>query len=133
MILVDTSVWIDYLIDRDSSSAEAIESVITGREDICICGVILTEILQGISDNTQYNRTREIISELVFLPMTREIFCLAADIYRTCRSRGITIRNSIDCMIAAVCIHYDVFLLHNDKDFTLIASQFGLQIYQPEN
>ena len=130
MILIDTSVWIDFLIDRDSSGAGIIESLVKNREDICICGVILTEILQGIRNDKEYNKTKSILSELVFLPMTQETFYSSANIYRTCRSRGITIRNSIDCMIAATCIQYDSILLHNDKDFDLIASQFDLQIYE---
>jgi len=130
MILIDTSVWIDFLIDRNSSGAGVIESLVESREDICICGVILTEILQGIRNDKEYNKTKSILSELVFLPMTQETFYSSANIYRTCRSHDITIRNSIDCMIATTCIQYDSALLHNDKDFDLIASQFDLQIYE---
>jgi predicted nucleic acid-binding protein len=133
MILIDTSVWIDFLINRDSLGAKAIESLVESREDICICGVILTEILQGIRNDREHNKTKAILSNLIFLPMTQETFYSAANIYRTCRSRGITIRNSIDCMIAAACIQYDVVLLHCDKDFDLIASQFNLQIYEISN
>jgi predicted nucleic acid-binding protein len=130
MILVDTSVWIDFLMGRDTTHAKAVESLVETREDICICGVILTEILQGIRNDKEHYKTKAILSELVFLPMTQETFYSAANIYRTCRSRGITIRNSIDCMISAACIQYDVALLHNDKDFDLITSQFNLQIYE---
>lgn len=60
--------------------------------------------------------------------MERETFPFAATIYRTCRSRGITIRNSTDCMIAATCLQYGVRLLHNDKDFESIATQFDLEL-----
>ena len=130
MILIDTSIWIDFLIDRNSSSAKTIESIIESREDICICGVVLTEILQGIRKEKEYIKTKSTLSKLIFLPMTQETFLSAAHIYRTCRSRGITIRNSVDCMIAATCIQYDAMLFHNDKDFDLIASQFNLQIYE---
>ena len=133
MILIDTSVWIDFLINRDSLGAKTIESLVESREDICICGVVLTEILQGIRNDREHNKTKAILSDLVFLPMPQETFYSAANIYRTCQSQGITIRNSIDCMIAATCIQYDVTLLHNDKDFDLIASQFNLQIYQITN
>jgi predicted nucleic acid-binding protein len=128
MILVDTSVWIDFLVGRDTPHVKSVESLIINREDICICGVVLTEVLQGIRDDKEYDNTKSIFSELIFLPMEEEAFLLAATIYRTCRSRGITIRNSIDCMIAATCIQHSVGLLHNDRDFDLIASQFDLQI-----
>ncbi len=133
MILVDTSVWIDFLMGRDTTHAKAVESLVDAREDICICGVVLTEVLQGIKIDKEHDKTKGILSELVFLPMTQETFYSAANIYRACRSRGITIRNSIDCMISAVCIQYDVALLHNDKDFDLIASQFNLRIYEMTN
>jgi predicted nucleic acid-binding protein len=60
--------------------------------------------------------------------MIRKTFLLAAHIYRSLRTRGITIRNSIDCMIAAVCIENKVTLLHRDKDFDLISKHFDLKI-----
>ncbi len=130
MILVDSSVWIDFLTDRDSPGAIVIESLVENREDICICGVILTEILQGIKNDKEHNKTKAVLSELIFLPMIQETFYSAANIYRTCRSKGITIRNTIDCMIAATCIQHEATLLHNDKDFDLIASQFNLHIFE---
>lgn len=122
MILVDTSVWIDLFAGRDSPHVKALELLVTNREDLCICGVILAEVLQGIKDDKEYNQTNSILSNLIFLPMTRDTFVLTANIYRTLRTRGITIRNSIDCMIAAVCIEHGVRLLHNDRDFDLIVS-----------
>lgn len=128
MILVDTSVWIDFLTGKDSPQARAITSLVKGREDICICGIVLTEVLQGIRDNKEYKKTEAVLSELIFLPMTQEIFLLAASIYRICRSRGITIRNSTDCMIAATCIQHGVGILHNDRDFDSISTQVSLQI-----
>jgi predicted nucleic acid-binding protein len=60
--------------------------------------------------------------------MERNTFLLAADIYRSMRSKGITIRNSIDCMIAAVCIENGIPILHNDKEFDLIAMEFDLKV-----
>ncbi|MFO8010821.1 MAG: PIN domain nuclease [Dehalococcoidia bacterium] len=128
MILIDTSVWIDFLTGRDTLQAGTVTSLVKGREDICICGILLTEVLQGIRVNKEHEKTKAILSELIFLPMTQEVFLLAASIYRTCRSRGITIRNATDCMIAATCIQHEVRLLHNDRDFDSISTQFSLQI-----
>ncbi len=127
MILVDTSVWIDFLAGRETPQAKAVESLVESREDICICGIVLTEVLQGIREDKEYNNTKAVLSELIYLPMAQETFFLAATIYRTCRSRGITIRNSTDCIIAATCIYHSVRLLHNDKDFDSIATQFDLE------
>lgn len=128
MILVDTSVWIDFLIGRETPQAKAVELLISAREDICICGIVLTEVLQGIREERSYEITKAVLSELIFLPMVQETFCLAARIYRTCRVRGITITNSTDCMIAATCIEHNVRLLHNDRDFDSIGREFDLGV-----
>jgi len=133
MVLVDTTVWIDLFSGLATSQVTALESLIARREDICLCGVILTEVLQGIRDDGEHAKAQAIFSNLLFLPMTRETFLLAAHIYRSLRARGITIRNSIDCMIAAVCIENKVALLHNDRDFDLISKHFDLKIVNPSS
>ena len=128
MILIDTSVWIDFLLGRNTPHVRTVELLVEEREDICICGVVLTEVLQGIREEKEYGKTKSVLSKLIFLPMTQDTFYLAADIYRTCRTRGITIKNSTDCMIAATCIQHAVKLIHNDKDFDLIGSLFSLEM-----
>lgn len=128
MMLVDTSVWIDFFAARNTAQVELLESTIDQRVDLCLCGVILTEVLQGIRDDKQYMQSESVLSNLIYLPMDQSTFLLAANIYRTLRSRGITIRNSVDCMIAAVCIEHKADLLHNDRDFDYIADVFGLQV-----
>jgi predicted nucleic acid-binding protein len=128
MVLVDTTVWVDLFSGLGTPQVIALESLIARREDICLCGVILTEVLQGIRDDEEHANTQAIFSDLLYLPMTRETFLLAARIYRSLRARGITIRNSIDCMIAAVCIENKVALLHNDRDFDPISKHFDLKI-----
>lgn len=128
MMLVDTSVWIDFFAARNTAQVALLESTIDQRVDLCLCGVILTEVLQGIRDDKQYMQSESVLSNLIYLPMDQSTFLLAANIYRTLRSRGITIRNSVDCMIAAVCIEHKADLLHNDRDFDYIADVFGLQV-----
>jgi predicted nucleic acid-binding protein len=128
MTVVDTSVWIDLFAGRDSPHVTVLESLIEDRDDICLCGIILTEVLQGIRDDKEYSETESMLANLVLLPMERETFLLAANIYRTLRARGITMRNSVDCMIAAVCIENNARLLHNDRDFDLLAAHFELQV-----
>lgn len=128
MMLVDTSVWIDFFAARNTAQVAVLESSIDQREDLCLCGVVLTEVLQGIRDDKQYKQTESVLSNLIYLPMDQSTFLLAANIYRTLRSRGITIRNSVDCMIAAVCIEHKADLLHNDRDFDHIADVSDLQV-----
>ncbi|MBN2381675.1 PIN domain-containing protein [bacterium] len=126
MILIDTSVWISFLAGCETLQTKTMEALIERREDICICGLVMTELLQGIRNSEQYEKTKVILSELLYLPMTRDIFIDAANIYRVCRSQGLTIRSPIDCMIAAICIAHGAKLLHNDRDFVLISEQFPL-------
>jgi predicted nucleic acid-binding protein len=132
MTLIDTSVWVDVFAGHNTAHVAMLESLIEQREDLCFCGVILTEVLQGIRNDKEYEKTRSILSDLLFLPMAYETFLLAATIYRTLRVKGVTIRNSVDCMIAAVCIENDVQLLHNDRDFHLIAGHFDLRVVDVE-
>jgi predicted nucleic acid-binding protein len=128
MTLVDTSVWIDFFPARNTPPVATLESLIEQSEDLCLCGVILTEVLQGIRDDMQYRKTEAVLSSLIFLPMNRNTFLSAANIYRILRAQGLTIRNSIDCMIAAVCIEHNAQLLHNDRDFDQIAGFFDLRV-----
>jgi predicted nucleic acid-binding protein len=128
MTLVDTTVWIDYFAGLDSPQTALIDLLIERREDLCVCGVVMTEVLQGIRSDREHARTQKIFEDLLYQPMERETFLLAARITRTLRAHGITIRNTIGCMIAAVCIESGARLLHNDRDFDRIASQFPLMI-----
>ena len=126
MVLVDTTVWIDFFSAHPLPHVNALETLIVDKEDICICGVILTETLQGIRRNSEFSRTQDLFDNLIFLPMHYGIFLLAAEIYRNLRRRGITIRKPVDCMIAATAIDNGIPLLHNDKDFIPIEKNFRL-------
>jgi predicted nucleic acid-binding protein len=117
MIMVDTSVWIDFFNNNLTAQVIRFENSLNNNEDICICGVIITEIVQGIRDNNQYLKTKSYLENLIFLPMYYSTFIKSAEIFRCLRKRGITIRKPIDCMIAAVSIENNVLLLHNDRDF----------------
>lgn len=128
MVLVDTTVWIDFFAGHATAQVGALEKSLRDGEDVCICGVILTEVLQGIRTDSAYRRTKARFARFLFLPMKPGTFVYAADLYRALRRRGITIRKPIDCMIAAVAIENDVRLLHNDRDFDPIAEHCGLAV-----
>ncbi len=128
MVLIDTTVWIDLFAGRELPHVAVLESLIKKREDICICGIILTEVLQGIRDIKEFRKTQELFNYMIFLPMPYSVFLGAAEIYRKLRRKGITIRNSVDCMIASVAIENDIMLLHNDRDFKPIESDFNLKV-----
>ena len=127
MILVDTTVWIDLFGGKDSSCTRKLKDAIEGEEDLCTCGLILTEVLQGIRNDDDFSRTLSILQDLIYLPMSQETFLKAAEIYRACRKKGVTIRKTNDCIIAAVCIDNTAFILHNDRDFSVISKYSPLQ------
>jgi predicted nucleic acid-binding protein len=128
VVLVDTTVWIDLFRGKATAEAAEVERLLREGEDICTCGVVLTEVLQGIRADEDYRRTLSRFDELLFLPMGRETFVRAAGLYRDLRREGITVRKPIDCMIAAVCLEHDASLLHNDRDFDPMAAHCGLKV-----
>jgi len=128
VIIVDTSVWIDFFHGKDSPEVHALERILAAGEDICVCGVILAEVLQGIHEDGDYRETLSRFESFLFLPMNQRTFIKAAELYRRLRYKGITIRNTVDCMIAAVAIEHDIPLLHKDRDFNPIAEYCGLKI-----
>jgi len=128
VILVDTSVWIDFFAGRDLPHVATLEQLILQNEDLALCGIILTEILQGIADDTIRRRVRRYLGPLLMLPIPDTVFVRAADIYRKLRKTGITIRKSNDCIIAATALEHQGQLLHNDTDFVHIEKHFPLKV-----
>ena len=127
MIFVDTSIWIDFFAGRDVPHVAILEQLIINEEDLALCGIVLTEILQGIADDQTYRKVRQYLKPLIMLPMPETVFIKAADIYRKLRKQGITIRKTNDCIIAATVLKHKCRLLHNDKDFKPITEHFSLE------
>ena len=128
MILVDTSVWVDFFAGRRLTHVAKLEQLVLDNANLALCGVVLTEILQGIPDDTTYRSVRRHLAPLVMLPMTEKVFVNAAEIYRKLRKRGITIRKTNDCIIAATVLEHHCQLLHSDKDFVPIEKYFPLKV-----
>lgn len=125
-VLVDTSVWIDFFRRGSSAPAAKLEECIRHKEDICCCGFILTEVLQGIRDEREFVATKRRFEGLVYLADDRSTFEFGAGIYRELRRKGATIRSPIDCLIAAIVVQHGVNLLENDRDFHFIDQHYPL-------
>ncbi len=120
-ILVDTSAWVDHINEHDSETARALAHLLAGEDDICTCGVIVAEVLQGLRRPAGYKRIREGFEDLTFLqPDGIHPYVRAAEIYRTLRKRGVTVRSTIDCLIAALAEANRCHLLHRDADLQRI-------------
>ncbi len=129
MILVDTSVWIDFLKGAESRERHALHRLIEEEEEISITEIVLTEILQGIKEDEDFKRVKDYLLEFsVHGPKGIETYLKAAEIYRECRKKGKTVRKTVDCIIAAMCIENSLTLLHKDNDFDIIEECAGLKV-----
>lgn len=124
MILVDTSVWIEFLSGRirPLGASDFLQFV--------TCGPVLQEVLQGLRMGTASSKFEDRIRSLPCLsdPLPVELFLQAAEIYREGRRRGRTVRSPIDCLIAAIAIDHGIPILHRDRDFDTIAEYTPLRI-----
>ncbi len=125
-LLVDSTVWIDFFLGKETAQAEKLGQRILNRDDICCCGFILTEVLQGIREESEYVDVKRQFENLIYLEDDRSTFELGATIYRELRRKGITIRNSVDCLIAATVIQHGVHFLENDRDYRFIDGHYPL-------
>jgi predicted nucleic acid-binding protein len=128
VVVVDTSVWIDFFNNPEMEGNNRLEELIRDQNRAAICGVILQEILQGIREQKSYDLTRQRLLFLPFLESTREVHILAASIYRDLRKRGVTVP-SVDAAIAAIAIHHGFPLFTRDDHFKEIARQSKLEIF----
>lgn len=130
MIVVDTSVWIDVLNDVPSPGADRCVELIREGAPIALTDVVLTEILQGLRADQE---AAEVEERLRAFPILRldglDDFVLAATLYRTARRSGITIRKTLDCLIAVPCVRTGAPLLHADEDFDRLASCTPLRVW----
>lgn len=131
MILVDTSVWIDFLEGGDHWTKERLKKKINDRETIVYLDLILLEIIQGVRKRKDRERIAEKMNMLVYLNLTRSSILLAAEIYQELQRKGIVIRSIIDCLIAATAIEIGATILHKDRDFDRIEKYYPIIVEKP--
>lgn len=130
MIVVDTSIWIGLLNDDRSPKVERCAALIRDRAPVAMTDIVFTEILQGLRSDREASKVERYLRAFPILRLEGlEDFARAAELYRTARHAGITIRKTLDCLIAAPCIRADAPLLHDDDDFDRLASCTPLEIF----
>jgi predicted nucleic acid-binding protein len=132
MVLVDTSVWVDYLRGDASPQVRALNEFLSGEDIVATAPIILQEILQGADSVERFETWRKYFSGLFcYVPRDPvESHIAAARIYQECRKAGKTPRSSNDCLIAQIAIENGLTLLHDDRDFNAIADVVGqLRLY----
>ena len=128
MILVDSSVWIDYFQGTDAPQTEKLD-LLLGNELLATGDLILTEVLQGFSSERDFNRGRILLTSLVVVDLGgQELAIQAAKNVRILRNLGVTVRKTIDTVIATRCIVSAYQLLHNDRDFDPFEKYLGLRV-----
>jgi predicted nucleic acid-binding protein len=128
MILVDSSVWIDYFNGRQTVQTDWLDSAL-GKVPIVIGDLILTEVLQGFQSERDFRIARDILLRIPFMPMGgKELALESARNYRLLRKKGVTVRKTIDVMIGTFCIYHRIPLLHDDRDFDPMVKHLGLEV-----
>jgi predicted nucleic acid-binding protein len=127
VILVDSSVWVDYFRGVDTAEADKLDTLL-GVEQVMTGDLILTEVLQGFIGEREFNQSRKLLASLPIIPLVgEEIAVQAARNFRKLRTRGITIRKTIDTLIATSCIEKEIALLYSDRDFDPFVQHLGLR------
>lgn len=131
MILVDTSIWIEVFRARRPLDLQAVVDF----DDIATCLPVIQEVLQGFREEAAFRRAREAMLSLPIVesPLVEDVFSQAVDLYRGARRAGLTVRSSVDCLIAACAIRHDLEILHRDRDFAAIAQISALRQRAPDH
>ena len=129
MLVVDSSVWIDFFNDADHSSVELLDQLLAhGEVRIVVPDLVLFEVLRGFRLESELRQARRLLESLSIEPAGGEELALAAvQHYRSLRAQGFTVRSGIDVLVAAYCIENDYALLHRDRDFDAFEALRGLR------
>ncbi len=127
MYLVDTSVWVGLLRQKETVAVQSFRHILECDIPFGISSVIFQELLQGAKSESDYQRLYDDVGSQYFFHPKDEIdsYANAARIYFDCRRKGVTIRSSIDCLIAEIAIEHGLVLLHDDVDFYHMAKAIG--------
>ena len=129
MILADTSAWIEYLRATGSAVHLRLLQLLRTGAPLAVTDVVLMEVLAGAADDAHQDRLRRLIARCEYLPVEGPSdYLQAAQLYRSCRGQGVTIRRLPDCLIAVVAMRCGVAVLHADRDFDAIARCAPLEI-----
>jgi len=127
MLVVDSSVWIDYFNGRATAQTDTLDGLL-GRRVVIVGDLILAEVLQGFRRDRDFDRARRLMNDFPIVGMVGPRLALrAAEHYRHLRSLGVTVRKTIDVLIGTYCIAHRVPLLHADADFEPMIRYLGLR------
>ncbi len=130
MIVVDTSVWVDFFNGRPTTEADALNRLL-GERPVVVGDLTMAEVLSGFRQDADFRKARSLLESCEFRPMVGKTVAMeAAGNYRLLRKRGITIRKTIDVLIGTFCIVNRLPLLHADRDFDALEDHLGLVVWR---
>jgi len=131
LIVVDSSTWADFFNGTDDPWVLRLDEALVREEDLAVLPIIVTEVLQGLRTERGFREARMVLTAMPSIRPALDTHVRAAELFRSLRSQGVTIRGAIDCVIAQTCIDLDATLLSPDRDFQRIASHAPLNLWRP--
>lgn len=125
MILIDSSAWIEYLRDTGSPICQRVDDLLSA--EIATCAPVRMELLAGARDDIHLQQLRGLLARATLVATEPTDYDTAAQLFRTCRRRGETVRRMVDCLIAAHALRVDIPVLHADADFEILVRHAGLK------
>jgi predicted nucleic acid-binding protein len=131
MVIVDTTVWVHYLKGNENAQTEWFDRNV-GREALGLTDLILCEVLQGVPADEDFAAvSQQLLEFALFSTGGAEIAISAAQNYRSLRRRGFTVRKTVDCLIATLCMREGFSLLHRDRDYDVFERELALRVIHP--
>jgi len=131
MLIVDSTVWIDYFNGLENPQTDYLDQIVD-QAPVLVGDLILAEVLQGFRDDSEFEKARRALSKYIQVEMVNpELALQSARNYRLLRRKGLTVRKTIDSLIATYCIENEHELLHNDNDFDGYEKHLGLRVVHP--
>ncbi|MFC3415691.1 type II toxin-antitoxin system VapC family toxin [Algoriphagus hitonicola] len=132
-VLIDTSIWIDFFRGKNKAHVQEVQRLLK-EDQVCICPPIYQEILQGLTNEEQFEQVKDLLDGLIWLELPyRDLALESARIYILLRKKGLTVRKSMDCQIAYFALTFSVEVFHYDRDFDQISTVFPLILHKTFN
>jgi predicted nucleic acid-binding protein len=120
-VLIDSSAWIEFLNGSPSRTSDEVSRLLGSESEICTCGLVVTEVLQGLRRESGYPKVVKLFADLTFLEVVGfATYVRAAEVYRVLRRRGTTVRSTVDCLIAILAEEQGCVVLARDRDLEAI-------------
>ena len=129
MIVVDSNTWGDYFNAADRPHVARLQEALRDEEDLAVLPIIVTEVLQGFRTDRGFRDAERVLVGLPVIHPDLGCHVRAAELFRSLRRKGVTVRGAVDCIIAQTCLDLDALLLSPDRDFERIAAHTGLRLW----